>query len=228
MVDTFAIPHPCWPVRKACPKGPFKHKGVAMRGDEVGNLTRFEASLSKLQFGFNGKLISSQGEYMAALEKLGGILGEFAEVPEVSRWPSPSRIDLVWQFDVTRRLGLPARNLMLAHSAACLRNRMRMPQFRPGSLTWEGKRFELQFYCKSLKEGWQDDVLRVEMRFKGSPEVAKRLRRADWRDFQGLWRVYEETMRSVPSIHPPTDEGGLVEAMGELCPARKGRRSSLP
>lgn len=197
--------------------GTFRHNGVKIRGNAFGELSRCEVSLPKLHFGFNGRLIASQSEYRAALMNLRGVLDEFAEVPELVSWPNPSRLDLVWQFDIGGRLGLPGRNLMLAHSGICLLNRMRLPQLRPGSLTWEGKRFELQLYCKSLKGGRPDEVLRVEMRFKNSAEAAKRLS-GDWHDFDALWQAYRETMRIVPQIHTPTGKGGFAESMGRILP----------
>ena len=91
-----------------------------LRTDGDGNILWAEASLPKLLFAHNGRVLEDQSQIDAAFGGLRGIVALDAHITEPEDWTA-LRIDLAWNFD------LPARPLILPHCA------LRVPGIRRGN-----------------------------------------------------------------------------------------------
>jgi hypothetical protein len=219
VMDTFAM-RPFWPLRFPLPAdkrltGPVRF-GVDSTGER---LAWVEASLPRLLFGHNGRLLASQADIDGALKALGEKLGEFAIVPPLADWPSPSRLDISWQFDIRQRLRKPAHALILAHQGLQHPAVKEPPVPRRNSLTWEGTKARLQFYGKSRKMKLGDDIMRVEYRLSGKP-LRNALPGEDWRKLPNLWACFRTALSKLPAITAPSNSGGWPEAIGRSVPIK--------
>ncbi len=215
MFDTVAfILHA--PLRSGVPK-PWCN-GVRFKLGSLGSdIARVEASLPKLLWGHNGRLITSQAQLKRGLTKLWETVNALALVPPLSEWKL-QRADLVWHFD-----GLGAERIVDALSAFRFPSVSSPPMHQAGrSVTWRGarSRFMLVCYCKSRKAHVAGDVLRIEVRLVGRELV--RLHGADWWDFGGLWRAYRRIVMHLPPL-PQSAKGkaGWPEAAAQIVPVEK-------
>ena len=201
MLDTVTFGRD-WPLRHTLPSGRLlKIKGIMLRLADCGTRLRSaEASLPRLLFGHNGRLIETQGQLDAALTKFGELLDPVVVVPSMREW-QPWRLDLVWNFDH------PARPLVLAHAA------LRVPRIRAGAtlfaggqgVSWcsEKKRLMVKLYDKSRKMRVRGSILRAEISLRGA-QLYRRCRQQDWCNFNVLYGIYRGIMASLPPIQKLT------------------------
>lgn len=172
-------------------------------------MTWVEASLPKVLYGHNGRLIANQSWLNAGLAKLKLELSTVADVPDLASW-RPWRVDLTWNFD------LPARNYILAHFCSPVSGIRSLPILFDGGqgLSWRGARshFMVKLYNKSRQMHTQGEVLRAEISLR-SEQLTRRLD-GDWRDFDALYRVYRKIMSSIPALEKPMKARGWQEAVG--------------
>lgn len=217
VIDTFAM-RPIWPLRTRLNPGKHTHGVLRFGVDSASErLAWCEVSLPRLLFGHNGRLLATQADMDAALEKLRGELAGFADVPAVAEWPKPSRLDLAWQFDVRKRLGRPPQALILAHGGLQHPAVREPPVPRRNSLTWEGSKLRLQLYGKSRKQKLGDSIIRAELRLRGE-HMNRALRHGDWRKLSVLWPCYRAALCQLPSIPSPSKASGWPEAVGRVVP----------
>lgn len=204
------------PLRPGVPK-PWCN-GVRFKLGPLGSdIARVEASLPKLLWGHNGRLITSQAELEQGLTKIWEAANALAVVPPLSEWKL-QRADLVWHFD-----GLGAERIVDALSAFRFPSVSSPPMHQAGrSVTWRGarSRFMLVCYCKSRKSHVAGDVLRIEVRLVGHELL--RLHGADWQDFEELWRAYRRIVVRLPAL-PQSESGkaGWPEAAAQIVPVEK-------
>jgi len=211
MLDTITI-QGGWPLRitvQGRRKLPMP-LGVKAWSDRSGTvLDLVECSLPKLLHGHNGRVLENQAQLDAALGKLHGILSQIADVPGVEEW-NPSRLDLVWNFD------LPVRPLVHAHAA------LRVPGIQGGAtlfpdgqgVSWRGAKshFKVMLYDKAKKMRVPGSALRAEISLCGK-QRARRFK-GDWRNFDDLYRAYRAIMVSIAPITKPTAAANWQEAVG--------------
>jgi hypothetical protein len=120
-----------------------------------------EASLPRVLFGHNGKLIQSQFDIEAALAKLDSRIEEITCRPLCGR--IFSRIDLVWQFEGD------AQSFLIAHKNCLLPGIRKVPSIYPSeSLFWRGSQLKCRMYDKSKQQtGKPGSVVRVEFQLQG-------------------------------------------------------------
>jgi hypothetical protein len=119
------------------------------------------ASLPRLLFGHNGKLIKSQAELDAAMDLLQQNAGEICNASFANL--HYTRVDLVWQFRGD------TADFILAHRHARHPRIHRDPIFYEArSMALKGSEMRITMYDKVLKEfKCQGDVVRVEIQLKG-------------------------------------------------------------
>lgn len=211
MLDTVAIAGP-WEARKPLPPGCFKHpdRPIRLRADRSGRfLLRAEASLPKLLFGHNGRVLANQRELDAGIEQLLGALQEFAVIPPISEI-SAQRADLAWNFD------LPARRLITAYGHT------RLPDVRRGptrfadstGVSWKGERsrFKLTLYDKACEARVAGSVLRVELSLCGH-QLCQRLPGSGWRRMNTLRPAFRSVLLSLPPIPAAGEAKDWLEAV---------------
>lgn len=192
------------------------YPGIRFRLDPLhSEIAWVEASLPKLLWGHNGRVIASRDELDQGLMKLWEGTNTIATAPPLSEW-TLKRADLVWQFE-----GLSAERIVDALSAFRLPSVASPPMHQAGrGITWRGagSRFMLVCYCKSRKMRVEGDVLRIEVRLVGRELV--RLRGADWRNFGELWRAYRNIVLCLPDVpQRDNDRAGWPEALVQVVPA---------
>lgn len=170
-----------------------------------------EFSVPGILFGHNGQLIESQEQIDAALDKVTAILRTFAEVPPVAEW-QVTRVDIAWNFALSF-------SLILAHAA------LRVPGIRRGAalfdngVSWPGKcnraPFAVKLYNKARKHGQAGSVIRAEVVWRGD-QLRKQLPGQKWRDWQALWKLFRETMASIPPIPQSVEARTWPEAVSTL------------
>lgn len=180
-------------------------------------LVWLQASLPRVLYGHNGRVIASQAELNTAFETLRAYLQTFAEVPPLADWPTPARVDLPWQLDAVRQCGAPVASVLLAHAGLSVPEIQEPAVRRRNSVSWKGCKREIFLYGKSRKHRMGDAVLRPEVRLMKS-EVTRWLPDGQWRDFSRLWHVFREIMLKVPVIQAPQPGGGFPEAIGRSVP----------
>jgi hypothetical protein len=140
--------------------GTHKKLGIRFFGNREA-IIKVEASLPRVLFGHNSRLIVSQSEINAALRKLDRKLSYISHPPEEDR--EYTRVDLVWHVPGS------CADFILAHRD------VRHPLVRKAtcvydkeSITWGGSSFRLVLYDKTKKElGSQGDFVRVEAQLRG-------------------------------------------------------------
>jgi hypothetical protein len=223
MVDSITFEGP-WPLRRWLP--PRKvipvglGKAVKLKVDPTGQFVDWvEASLPRLLFGHNGRLLSTVDELNAALDVLAEILQEHAEVPPLEEWRL-KRLDLCWNFD------LPARPFIMAHAPLQFPGIRRQPaSFGMGSgVSWRGakSKFVVSMYDKSREVGTTGSVLRVEIRLLGKHLGRFRLMEG-WRQFPVLWKTFRTVMSTFPPIPAPRETPDWQSAVGREAPEVRNR-----
>lgn len=171
--------------------------GLKVWADYSGErLVKIEASLPKLLFGGNGRLLTNQEEIDASLDKCAGILSSIALVPDVAEWDA-RRVDMVWNFDC------PALPLIIAHAP------LRVPGILHGAtlhngeqgVSWRGgkSRKMITLYDKARQMRISGSVLRAEVSLR-SHQVQRYLPGDNWRLFVPLYCVYRGLLTSIPPI----------------------------
>jgi hypothetical protein len=223
MVDTITFEGPwplrrCLPPRKVIPVG--LGKGLRLKVDPTGQFVDWvEASLPRLLFGHNGRLVATADKLDAALDVLAGILQEHAEVPPMDRWQL-KRLDLCWNFD------LPARPFIMAHGPLQFPGIRRQPtSFGMGNgVSWRGakSKFVVSMYDKCREMGTTGSVLRVEIRLLGRHLGRFRLLE-EWRQFPVLWKTFRTVIASFPAIPAPKKVPDWQTAVGREAPEVRNR-----
>lgn len=172
-----------------------------------------ECSLPRLLWGHNGRLIASQAELAAAWQRLSTVTTSFADVPPLADW-LPERLDLVWQFAV------PDAGAVIDALSGLRYPDIRSPAIHQAGrcVTWRGggSRFMVQAYHKSAKARQPGEVLRFEVRLRGSE--LRRLHGRDWRDFSALYAAYRQLVTRLPDAPLPEGKCGWPEAVGRGVP----------
>ena len=140
--------------------GIHKKLGIRFFGSRDQIIT-VEASLPRVLFGHNGRLLLSQAEINAALRKLDRTLGKISQPPEDCM--EFLRVDLVWHVPGS------CAEFVLAHRD------VRHPRVRKvtcvydgESITWGGSALRLMIYDKAKRElGRPGDFVRVEAQIRG-------------------------------------------------------------
>lgn len=161
--------------------------GVRVSGTRLSAL-RIEASLPRLLFGHNGRLIHTQDQLDEALDKLNDLASEVCFPADDQVQDHVSRADLVWQ------LRGNIAEFLAAHKN-CRHKSIRklMGHYQGQGFYFQGQQLRVRFYDKRLKQhGQPGGVVRVEVQLFGN-----RLREAfsgfEWRKLTSLsfWRCYE-------------------------------------
>jgi hypothetical protein len=140
-------------------RGFHKKYGIRFFGSRD-QIISVEASLPRILYGHNGKLLRSQADINAALRNLDRLLDAISHRPEGSR--CFTRVDLVWHVPGS------CKEFILAHQ------NVRHPRVRKAtciyqneSITWRGAAFNLLLYDKLQKEqGQPGDFVRVEAQLR--------------------------------------------------------------
>lgn len=177
-----------------------QHRPTGLRLFGKGQYTVLEASLPRVLFGSNGKLLKSQGEVDAALCEAFQLVDQ-AAVGDRSGWDlrEIARADLAWQFP-----GDPA-TWFLAHRNAkhpTIRRRVQRCEFFgldfSTGLTWRGRNHMVRLYDKQLEQSNEPggQVVRSELEMRGS-FLESRLSRdpAKVFDFNRCYSVFRDFFR---------------------------------
>ena len=184
---------------------------VSVRADPWGNsLVWAECSLPRLLFGYNGRLIETQGQIDDALAKLHTKLATVADVPDVREWHC-------WRADMAWNLDKPASALILAHSCASV------PGIHGAGTLWKGgqgvswcgakSRFVVTLYDKARKMRVPGSVLRAEVSLRGE-HFRRHFQATEWSDFNALYAVYRRILAGIPTIDAPAKAADWQEAVG--------------
>ena len=178
-----------------------------------GQFRALECSLPKLLYGHNGRLISSQAELDAGLDKLWHEVTRLADCPPLPDWQL-WRIDLVWQFG-----GLHAGRVVDALSGFRYPAIRKPPMHIAGqSLSFRGaqSRFGVTFYDKPHQQKADGDVLRIEVKLAGKQLI--RLKARDWQNFGHLYQTYREVVMNFPVIPKPSTSSNWQTALAVCVP----------
>ena len=190
--------------------------GIRIKIDSTGHFVKWaEASLPRLLFGTNGRLIENQEQLVAALQKLLLLLSTKCIIPEISKW-NIYRLDFCWNFAFT---DCTPRALIVAHRPFLI------PGMRKGGtlhsddegVSWRGakSRIKFCFYDKAKKMRVRGSVLRAELSLYRK-ELEKRLAGRVWWEWDNLWTLFCDFMVSIPSVVRPIKAHGWQEAVGLL------------
>ncbi len=146
--------------RLAHQRGCHKTDGIKFFGNRD-QIVLVEASLPRVLFGSNGKLLKSQSNINAALRKLDRMLGKISHRSENAR--AFKRVDLVWHVPGS------CSEFILAHqNVAHPRVRKATCTYDKQSITWNGSALRLMLYDKSQKEiQKKGSFVRVEAQLRG-------------------------------------------------------------
>lgn len=210
MLDTMTVGRG-WALRQKLPGGRrFDFCGVTVRTGECGTVLRSaEASLPKLLFGHNGRVIETQEQIDDGLNKFAQLLSREVLVPDLSEW-KPWRLDLCWNFNCS------AKPLILAHAP------LRVFGIRRGAAMFDGgqgvswfgakSRFIVRLYNKSRKMRVPGSVLRAEISLSGD-QLVRRLGPGTWHRFDTLYQAYRRIMATIPPILKPPQARNWQEAV---------------
>jgi hypothetical protein len=194
--------------------------GIRVRTDGSGDAILWaEASLPRLIFGHNGRVLESQRQINEALNKLRDKLSIFALIPPVSQLQA-GRVDIAWNFSV-----LP-RPLIMAHGY------LRVPGIRMGptrfaddnGISWRGARSQivLTMYDKSKQMHVPGSVLRVELSLR-SHRLRERFAGTSWQSLDKLWEVFREILSGIVPIQTVRQARNWIEAVAPESPEIRGR-----
>lgn len=172
-----------------------------------------ECSLPRLLWRHNGRPVASQAELSDAWQRLFNVSTSFADVPPLADW-LPERLDLVWQ------IAVPDAGAVIDALSGLRYPDIRSPAIHQAGrcVTWRGagSRFMVQAYHKSVKTRQPGEVLRIEVRLRGSE--LRRLHGRDWQDFCALYDAYRELVTRLPDVSLPEGKCGWPEAVGRVVP----------
>ena len=194
------------------PRWHLRHEPTGMRASGSDRmLDTFEVSLPRVLYGHNGRLLKSQYEINAALERVYEILGEVGDW--LDELPKFSRVDLVWQFRGDPKLFIAAHK-----HARHKRIRRDVVTYENGSLTWKGSNQSICLYDKTLEMCRQPgDIVRMEVRLRkpllNKVSVQNPLTRLD---FARCYEVYRNTLLGFcPSVLPKASNIAQFLAVAE-------------
>lgn len=168
-----------------------------------------EASLPRVLFGCNGRLLRNDSDIAASCVRLAGMLDQVIDplVPHLVQTEAGlhaswriSRIDLVWQFR-----GVPSQWIVAHASTGHPKVRRTAQQFFSESLLWPGKECAIRMYDKELEaNGTPGEVVRVEYQLRGK-ECSRTVETASMRipSFSQLWAKYREISLGFQPVRLP-------------------------
>ncbi len=171
------------------------------------------ASLPRLLFGHNGRLIQNQAQIDAALDLMRAKAGELGSPPATADLRFV-RADLVWQFSID-----PAQVVLAHRNSRHPRIRSNPIRYEDRSIVFAGRERRVSFYDKVLERfKHPGNVLRVEVQLRG--QVLKdQLGDGDavtHLDFNACYRVYREILLGFePSPVPQVTKIAHLLAIGE-------------
>lgn len=191
--------------------GVHRKSGIRFFGNRE-QIISVEASLPRLLFGHNGKLLLSQAHIHAALRKLhrtlGGISGRPREAEEYTR------VDLVWHVP-----GSCAEFILAHRDVRHPRVRNATCVFDAQSITWPGAALRLLLYDKTKKETEAPgNFVRVEAQLRGHV-LNECLRQSDYvLDFRHCYRFLRKLVLQLePRARPHiSDMVSLLAACSRL------------
>ena len=194
--------------------------GIRVRTDGSGDgILWAEASLPRLLFGHNGRVLAEQTQINEALNKLRDELSNFALVPPVSQLQA-GRVDIAWNFP------LLARPLIMAHGY------LRVPTIRRGptrfpddtGISWRGagSQIVLTMYDKSKQMHVPGSVLRVELSLRNR-RLRERFAGTSWQCLDKLWEVFREVLSGIAPIQTVRQARNWLEAVAPESPEVRGR-----
>jgi hypothetical protein len=211
MLDTVRIVGP-WPAHERIPARRYMRlgKGVQVRTDNFGEeILWAEASLPRLLFGHNGRVLENQEQIDQVLNKLCDEIADVAIVPPVSELHA-RRIDIAWN------LLLPARSIIMAHSYVRVRNIHRGATRFPDDtgISWRGRHSQivLTMYDKAKEMRVPGSVLRVELSLRNN-SLRQRLPNGHWRRFESLWCALGEVLSGIPPIQGVREARDWIHAI---------------
>jgi hypothetical protein len=170
------------------------------------------ASLPRLLYGHNGKLIKDQAELDNALELLQAKGDEIGNLTHSGH--HFTRVDLVWQFR-----GDPARFVLAHRHARHPRIHSDPVQYASRSLALEGSEMRISIYDKTLERFKRNgDVVRVEVQLRGDrlKEELGAKKRVTKLDFSDCYRAYRRILLGFcPPAIPEVGSIGNFLAIGE-------------
>jgi hypothetical protein len=179
---------------------------------EAGCVKYHRASLPRLSYGHNGRLIPNQAELDAAVGLLQAKTEEIANPPRCSYYLT--RVDLVWQFRCD-----PAAFILAHRHARHARLRCDPTRYESRSMALEGSEMRISFYDKVLERFKRNgDVLRVEVQLRGDrlKEELGNGARVTRLVFADCYAAFRRIMLGF--CLPPIERGGKIAqllAMGE-------------
>jgi replication protein CRI len=195
-------------------------RNIRVRTDgSGGNIVWAEASLPRLVFGHNGRVLADQTQINEALNKLRNELSNFALVPPVSQFQA-RRVDIAWNFP------LVARPPIMAHGY------LRVPTIRRGptrfpddtGISWRaaGSQMVLTMYDKSKQMHVPGSVLRVELSLRNH-RLRERFAGTSWQSLDKLWEVFREVLSGIAPIQTVQQARNWLEAIAPESPEVRGR-----
>jgi hypothetical protein len=193
---------------------------IRIRTDSSGeNIVWAEASVPRLLFGHNGRVLEDQKQIDEALNKMQNELSIFAIVPPVSQLQA-GRVDIAWNFPVL------ARPLIMAHGY------LRVPTIRKGptrfsddtGISWRGARSQMVFtmYDKSKQMHVPGSVLRVELSLRNH-RLRERFPDTSWQSFDRHWEVFREVLSGIAPIQAVHQAQNWLEAVALEPPEIRSR-----
>ena len=192
----------------------LEHRPTGLRAKGSGTTIEWvEASLPRLLYGHNGRLITCQHDIDRAMRMVSRLLKQVGEQLTALRYFT--RVDLVWQFQ-----GDPAA-FMAAHRNCKHRSiRKEAGSFNHNSLWWHGSEMRVSMYDKVLEQtGKAGDVVRVEVQLRGK-RLKKELAEDDGRvtslDFDTCYRAYRRILLGFsPASLPKAGSMAQMLALAE-------------
>lgn len=193
---------------------------IRVRTDDSGdNILWAEASLPRLLFGHNGRVLEDQNQINKALTALCDEVSILALVPPGSRLQA-GRVDIAWNF------ALLARPLIMAHGYLRVSGIRKGPTRFPDDtgISWRGARSEvvLTFYDKCKEMHVPGSVLRVELSLRNK-RLDKLLPDGSWQRFDKLWEVLREVLGGIAPIQSVQQARNWIEAVAAESPEVRGR-----
>ena len=142
--------------------GRFNDRTTKIKLTGIGPVKRVEASLPRILFGTNERLIASQAEITAGLEQIAKVTSVFGSPTSYREY---TRVDLVWHFPGTIRT-------FISSHRNCRHRRIRSSDcvYDDQSIQWGAKKSEvkIRMYDKRRKELQKlGGVVRVEVQLRG-------------------------------------------------------------
>ena len=136
-----------------------EQSGMYIKGDEMGSHV-IQVSLPRLLHGDNTNLIKNQDELDMAFSKMRLQMLDLLECDAIPRW---TRLDMVWNFK-----GNISEFIAIFNNTKHPRVRSAVRVYGGESISWKGKRIEIQIYDKLKEKGkasrCEETIVRAEVR----------------------------------------------------------------